>query len=226
MGTLSSKMAIPKRNPLPLTKLPSSVQQLIYEFAGREPLAQQAKNEFINLIKTGRIGIPAWETTINSNAFISCTFVTPSYDYYEYRKIYNNNWWFPTDLSNYYFNNGYGFQPQIINFTFRFKQFCWALRNDVFMKPGGEYLRFNEGGFENPSIPISFRLANDYDILYTLKQARGTIKDIEGWVKHRIHWGITKENQKYMYRILDKWRQCFTDAAVAAVPSSTAPSTH
>ena len=175
--------------------LPSTAQQLIYEFAGRDPVAEQAHNEFLNLINTGRIGIPAWETWIENsnvtqNKWIERRFVIPSYDYYEMRKIRKLDWWFPNDLTSYYFSKYNQTLPYRLTFSYKFTEFQKCLRDNTAIVPGKEYCIFNEGVFETPLVPLSFQEMDDYDLLYSLKVLRGKsleeVKEgLERWYKVR-----------------------------------------
>lgn len=180
---------------LPLKYLPSEVQQLIYEFAGPDPAAEKAYTDFLDLIQTGRIGIPAWVSYIekgisSDTCWIERRFVIPSYSYYELRKIKKMDWWFPTDQTNYYFNKYNKQAPYRFTFSYELSKFQKLLREDNAIIPGSEYCIFNEGGFATPFVPLSFREADDYDLLYMLKVTRGNskdevINDIERWYKFR-----------------------------------------
>lgn len=193
----------------PIKFLPSTAQQLIYEFAGPEPAAEEAHNEFLDLIDTGRIGIPAWETWIENGSFpenkwIERRFVIPSYDYYEIRKIRNINWWFPNDLSSYYFSKYNQKSPYRFAFSYKFPEFQKYLRDNTAIVPGKEYCIFNEGGFETPIVPLTFQQMNDYDLLYSLKVLRGkTLEEvktaIERWYKVRKEYETDFRRDQFCY---------------------------
>jgi len=232
-SSFSSKpLTISKMNS-PLKQLPSDVQQLIYEFAGPDPAAEEAYTDFLDLIQTGRIGIPAWITCIekgisSDTCWIERRFVIPSYSYYELRKIKKMNWWFPTDRSNYFFNKYNQQSPYHFAFSYKLPKFQKLLREDNAIIPGSEYCIFNEGGFTTPYIPLSFREADDYELLYTLKVTRGNskeevIKYVESWYKFRKE--VERqcgESPNYLDGIYNKLKTLITEFSYPAPLQSSA----
>jgi hypothetical protein len=174
----------------------------IYEFIGPCPKALSAKKNTIELFRSGRIGIPSWEITMNHNTFYY-TYNIPNYDYYEFIKIKNNKWtgWNEDNLL-------YTKQQPIDTYTHIFRTHVQTLptkiRNDIFLMPGETYFKNYEGSFDTPAVPVPYSFMNDYDIIYTLKQARNNTQEgIKNWVEFKKSMGY---NNNYLERILNKWQ--------------------
>jgi hypothetical protein len=200
----------------PIRRLPSDVQSLIYEFAGPDPGAENAHNEFLDLIDTGRVGIPAWHIYLESfgaKTQVIRQFVTPSYDYFDNIKIRNNKWWFPKDLTLYYYNKYNIRSPYMFKQYIDELSFITKLRKDTLLESNDEYSVANVGVYDAPYVSLSFREMDDYDLLYTLKSARGdniedARKSVESWAN--FEKGIMK-SLRYSYDWIDRCHKKWMD---------------
>lgn len=195
-----------------IANLPSNAQQLIYDYTGVCLNTKKIKDTIIKYFNSGHIGIPSWIHEFrNETGVYVREFEIPSYSYFLRRKIQCIQWNYPKDLDNFikYYDNTLIMRDLIILYC-PSNKLQLNLRNDVFGYPGDEYLIFAEGCFEWPVIPIPFRFIDDYDILFSLKYARGDNK--QDCIKNLLHWGLFQlkfesEICRYIYRIINKWQK-------------------
>jgi hypothetical protein len=203
---------------LSITRLPAGIQQNVYEFSGPCEKTKRAFEECMKFFKTGLVGIPYWEITMN-RLYVNHKFITPSYELYRDVKVKQNKWWFPQDLDSYYYKEPT--IPKIFTVTFfhtclphlttiyPYGNYQKSLRNNTFMTSDILYFRMIDCSqlFEAPVVPISFQDANDYDILYSLKYVRERGTDLYRWAKQeRVLAQLDGDaNLEYIARIVGKW---------------------
>lgn len=122
--------------------------------------------------------------------------------------MFGDNWWFPKANSDLYYDQYHRLEPYHLSIVYKINDFKIHLQKDIYFVPNIEYCVYNEGGFEPPAIPISFRTADDLDILYSLKSARGNSifeaeQAIKIWGKRVKVLGLHPE--KSVNRIIAKW---------------------
>ena len=191
----------------PLQRLPLRIQIKIYELAGPDPIAKAAWKNLSNVFKTGRIGIPSWEISIvnnnNGNTY-EHSFIGIPVHRYCYNKITEKIQKFSDDLDNYHFTN------LVINplvFIVCYFDISHRLRRDCFMDQNTHYIRNEDGGcFQGPGIPLTFRDAYDYTVLYSLKEARG--KNVKDALNNLERWRErTPEDPVFVNKIMAKWQE-------------------
>lgn len=218
MGTCSSRRYTENNQSLEKSllhkKLPSHIISNIFILAG--PCENTKKNyeKSLEFIKTGRIGIPQWIINIE-NGFVHKQFAIPSFCYYENKIIKKKQWKYPPDIYDYYYisNISNAHERKIYHhyyFSYDFNQLKWCLRNNIAFHPTSqEYFIYNEGNFELPPIRLLYRALDDYDILFSLKKARGknkedSLNNLNKWIDfERDFMGVNP--RIYLFRILSKW---------------------